>query len=32
VEQQLAAEGQTPADATLEQMEACWAKAKSAEG
>ncbi len=32
VEQQLAAEGHTPGDATLEQMEDCWAKAKAGEG
>ncbi len=31
VEQQLAAKGYTPADATLVQMEECWAKAKAAE-
>ena len=31
VEQQLATEGHTPGDATLEQMEDCWVKAKSAE-
>ncbi len=31
VEQQLAAEGHALADATLEQMEGCWVKAKAAE-